>query len=58
MALGGVATGSIKAKDVAMVTGIIKYSGFTCKISAWNAREENLDIGTIVMSENSTTQFI
>ena len=28
MALGGVATGNMKANDVAMATGIIKYRGF------------------------------
>lgn len=29
MAFGGVATGNKKAKDDAMVHGIMKYSGFT-----------------------------
>ena len=29
MAFGGVATGNIKANDVAMAVGIIRYKGFT-----------------------------
>ena len=33
-AFGGVATGNMKANDVAMVTGNIRYSGFVPKFSA------------------------
>ena len=34
MALGGVATGSINANDVAMAVGIMRYSGFIPRVSA------------------------
>lgn len=36
MALGGVATGSMKANEQATVAGIIRYHGFTCILSPWN----------------------
>jgi len=33
-ALGGVATGNIKANEVAIVVGNIRYTGFICKVMA------------------------
>ena len=36
IALGGVPTGSIKARDVAKVHGIMKYSGLAPSCKAWN----------------------
>ena len=35
MALGGVATGNMKAKDVAMAVDAIRYRGFTLTFSAY-----------------------
>lgn len=35
MAFGGVATGSMKAKDVAMAAGYMKNRGFTSRLSDW-----------------------
>ena len=34
MAFGGVATGNIKANEVAMAVGIMRYNGFTRRVLA------------------------
>ena len=41
IAFGGVATGSMNAKDVAMAHGNIKYKGFSCKRTACTDKEES-----------------
>lgn len=38
MALGGVATGSMKAKEAAITQGNIKYKGFKLSRRAWNRK--------------------
>ena len=40
MALGGVATGSMNANEVAMVTGIMRYNGWICMAPAWKTKQE------------------
>ena len=36
MAFGGVATGNIKANDVAIAAAIMRYNGFVLVVSAYN----------------------
>lgn len=42
MALGGVATGNMKAKDVAMAAGNMKKSGLSFKLRDWKKRGKKL----------------
>lgn len=48
MALGGVATGSMKAKEALRVQGIMTYSGFMAMDWAWRGKKRNeLANGTV-----------
>ena len=58
MALGGVATGNMKAKEVAMVTGNMRYNGFISSATAYKITENNQLHGMLLIDLDGISSIL